>query len=48
MIGKIVISRDIEYNKERACDWKVDEEKEYKFLLVLNEKRTNIQINKNL
>lgn len=43
-----MFSRDIENNKERACDWEVDEDKKYNFLLVLNEKRTNIQINKNL
>jgi hypothetical protein len=34
----MVISRDVEFDKERAWDWEVDDGKKYKFLPVLNEK----------
>jgi len=34
--GKIMISRDFEFNEEGTWDWKVDGEK-YNFLPVLNE-----------
>ena len=35
---KIVISRDVEFNEERAQDWKVNDGGKYEFLLILDEK----------
>jgi len=36
--GKMVISRDVEFNEEGAWDWKINDGEKYDFLLILDEK----------
>jgi hypothetical protein len=33
----MVISRDVEFNKEGAWDWEVNDSEKYDFLLILDE-----------
>jgi hypothetical protein len=33
----MVISRDVEFNKELAWDWKINDCEKYDFLLILDE-----------
>jgi hypothetical protein len=33
----MVISRDVEFNKERVWDWKVNDSEKYDFLLIIDE-----------
>ena len=35
--GKMVICRDVEFNEDGVCDWKIDDGKKYDFLLILDE-----------
>jgi hypothetical protein len=33
----MVICRDVEFNEDGVCDWKIDDGKKYDFLLILDE-----------